>query len=234
MDDGLQRFPFSYVILTERAELLERAGRLEEALDSVDRVLEIIPFSSEHHLIKARILFGLQRFEDANLELAEVLRSNPKNIEARVLKAFSYYNMGLKLDALSEVNRALAFKKDDPTLHALKGKIYYETGYHKLALSEFKIASHYEPENPDHYYDIALCYYTLEMFQDALLYIDLAISKGKKANYYALKASILYKLGKDPTQEIQIALSLDPSIKVVIEDLLNVKISPGGNIDKVK
>ncbi|ABP94988.1 MULTISPECIES: tetratricopeptide repeat protein [Metallosphaera] len=234
LDKGMEKFPFSYVILSSKAEILESLGKLDEALNTIDEVLSIIPYSSEHRFVKARLLFKLGRYEEANLELAEVLRVNPRNVDARIMKAFSYYNMGLKLDALSEVNRALAFKKDDPKLHALKGKIYFETGYHKLALSEYKIASHYEPDNPDHYYDIALCYYTLKMMDDALLYVDMAIAKGKKAIYHALKASILKEMGKDPSQEIRTAIELDPSIRSTLENLLNVKISPDGNIDKMK
>ncbi|BCS92981.1 tetratricopeptide repeat protein [Metallosphaera javensis (ex Sakai et al. 2022)] len=234
LDAGLEKFPFSYVILATKAEVLESMGRLDEALDTIDQVLAILPYSSEHRFVKARLLFKLGRYEDANLELAEVLRVNPRNVDARIMKAFSYYNIGLKLDALSEVNRALAFKKDDPKLHALKGRIYFETGYQKLALSEYKIASHYEPENPDHYYDIALCYYTLKMMDDALLYVDMAIARGSKASYHALKAAILNEMGKDPSQEIKTALQLDPSIKPTLENLLGVKISPEGNIDKMK
>lgn len=164
-------------------------------------------------------MFKLERYEEANIELTEVLRLNPNNVDARVMKAFCYYNIGLKLDALSEINRALNVKKEDSSLHELKGKIYFETGFYKLALSEFKIAAHYDPNNPDHYYNAAACYYNLKMYNDALTYMDLALSKGEKANYHILKALILKELNMEFSQEIEEAIKLDPSTKSIIENL---------------
>ncbi|QKR00588.1 tetratricopeptide repeat protein [Metallosphaera tengchongensis] len=234
LERGLSIFPYSYVMLTRQAEILESMGKYEDALEKVNRALELIPFSSEHHFLRARVLFKLQRYEDANLELAEVLRTNPKNVEARIMKASSYYNMGLKLDALSEVNRALAFRKEDPKLHELKGKIYFELGYHKLALSEFKIASHYDPNNSDYYYEIASCHYYLGMYDDALIYLNEALKISRKAPYLALMAVLKKERGEDPSQEVREAVELDKSMRTVLENLLNVKISPTGYIEGVK
>mgnify|MGYP001772506043 CR=1 FL=1 len=221
LEEGINRFPSSHMLYYMLSQYYYEVGELDKALEYIDKALEILPISYDYKFLKAKILFAKGDYENSLVYLSDIVSLNPKNVEARLMKAMCYYNSGLKMDALAEINRALDIDKNNWYLHFLKGKIYLETQYYKLALAEFKIALRLNP-TADMYYHTALAYYLLNLYQDAEMFIDKAISMEEKGIYYALKARILKGLGDlaKAKEYAKKAISLDPDTRKELEDLI--------------
>ncbi|NON63102.1 lipopolysaccharide assembly protein LapB [Acidianus sp. RZ1] len=216
-----QRFPYSHSIYSELGKLYESQSDYETALRYINKALEIIPISSDYKFLKAKILYFQGNYEDSSFLLGEILRLNPKNLEARIIRASCYYNLGLRMDALAEINRALDQDNNNSLLHSLKGMIYYETGFYKLALAEYKITIR-NGGNSEDLYMAALCSYLLNYYNDALVYIDNALTKKTEPKYYALKARIQKALGKlDEAKNLaKEVIAMDKSLTEIVRDLL--------------
>ena len=85
-----------------RAVSLHMEGKLKEALDEINRVLEAGDETPELFSAKAQIQFELELFDDASMSYAKVLSVNPKHPAAN-------FNMAICHDRLGRWQEAAEF-----------------------------------------------------------------------------------------------------------------------------
>lgn len=89
------------VLLANRAQLLARLGRTEEALADFDRAIAIDPAFPDHYLDRGNLLFELGRVDDALADYEMAMRMSPPLPEA-------YYNRAEVRMAIGDLEGARA------------------------------------------------------------------------------------------------------------------------------
>jgi arylsulfatase A-like enzyme/Flp pilus assembly protein TadD len=125
---ALDRDPNNVAVLTERARLFLRTGRLEEARRDFDRSLSLDPESATIFLGLAQVEIQAKNFGKA-LELAEIGSTKRGAFESlSVLKARALIALGRQEEARHFVDERLAARPEDPDLLALRGEFHAHSG----------------------------------------------------------------------------------------------------------
>jgi tetratricopeptide (TPR) repeat protein len=221
--EGIRKFPYNHYLHYELAKCYEEQGKLNNALVEIDKSLELLPISTDYKELKAKILYELENFENALILVNDILRLKPADYEARLIKIMCYYNQGLRMDSLAEINRALNYFSKDPFLHYLKGKIYLESNFYKLALSEFKIALSFE-KKPEYFYYASLASFLINQYNEALFYVNEGIKLSGNLEYKALKARILWAMGKrEEARQLALEITrLSKELTSEVSDIVNM------------
>lgn len=144
------------------AEQLEKEGRLTEAAQHAERLVQQYPDDYYPHLMMGRILGPLDRFESAEQHLGEALRLAPDKVQIRYVLAMVYQRRGEKLAATKgpdhpearasfeaaarTAREVLARRADDGVAHMMLGVALKALGRRADALAELRQAVHCSPE----------------------------------------------------------------------------------------
>lgn len=134
-------------------ELYEN-GRMLQALDALERALEINPSSSSWHFNKALTLDAVNQFDDAISEYEIALQLDPSDLEILNSLAVDYTRTGqydLAIDTFEQIQEL------DPAFepcYCNRIITYTEMGQHELAEQMFYLAQQINS-------DCALCYYNI-------------------------------------------------------------------------
>jgi len=134
-------------------ELYEN-GRMLQALDALERALEINPSSSSWHFNKALTLDAVNQFDDAISEYEIALQLDPSDLEILNSLAVDYTRTGqydLAIDTFEQIQQL------DPAFepcYCNRIITYTEMGLHDLAEQMFYLAQQINS-------DCALCYYNI-------------------------------------------------------------------------
>ena len=95
------------VLRYNRAQLLSRMGRPEEALAAYSEAIEADPNQSEYHLERGNLLRRLGRLEDALADYDEAIRTSPPYPEPHLVRADLALELGDEQAALAGYSYAL-------------------------------------------------------------------------------------------------------------------------------
>ena len=136
--------------------------------------------------IKSGLQYGSQaKFKEAEEELKEGLKIYP-----------SEHNLKEVSKIIDDLRKGLI--REEYVLHWFKGSHNLINAQYQPAITEFKEALKLHPDDPDLYYYLGVCNYSLEQYEEAIT--DLKKVSGIKPNdevYYYLGASH-YSLGRYP------------------------------------
>ncbi|MFQ5720652.1 MAG: tetratricopeptide repeat protein [Acidobacteriota bacterium] len=123
-------------------------GRYMEALESIDKAIDIEPDDYTNYYMRAHIYLAAGETEKSIADLARVLEINPYFTDARNTMGVAYATLGDTASALAAFDAAL----DDPK-YPFKQKVYYNRGdlYFNQedfpkAIEEFRRALTVEPD----------------------------------------------------------------------------------------
>ncbi len=209
LDEAIKRTPartdWIAVDETNRAALLQQAGRDDEALAACERSLAIAPKHLAAHEIKIEILKKAERFE-------ELLRACNVAIKTGTPKAWFFQLRGLAKEKLGDFfgatddyTHALNMKADNPSVLCRRGWCYLLKDANQDAAHDFDAAARLDPSNADAYSGRGFARARLGQHKEAVLDAEEALKHGDPSSWrLAYNAARIYA-------QASAAESLDPS-----------------------
>jgi tetratricopeptide (TPR) repeat protein len=200
---------YSTTLLTSDREKL---GRLEEALASIDRAVELNPDDSSIHAIRAFVLDWLassrlidqKRKEDllneAELESARAYQLNPENPLALTFYAEVYLDQQKWSQAEQYAARAVQMDPNSMDAHRVYATVLESIGQYRLAIEEYLKAANLNPNLTFLYLSVGQNYLGLARGDPRSPLLQKALE------YYERASKINEQLGvKDPLPFLEIA-----------------------------
>ncbi len=141
LSKGIERYPDNVQLFFEYGLLLEQEGKQNEAISSMEKVIEL---QSDH--VEALNYLGYT-WADNNIHLEKALEYIKKAIALKpdngyILDSLGwvYFHMGDLEKARIELEHAIALEPDDPYIQEHMGDIYQKSGQKKKALNAYRKA----------------------------------------------------------------------------------------------
>jgi tetratricopeptide (TPR) repeat protein len=109
-------------------------GRLEEALQDLERARELEPNHGPDLLACAHLKKGVERFEEALLDHADRLK--PDDVETLKYRAYTKMELGKLEEALRDVNRAHELEPDNEFILLVREEIERRLGMYDEDLQD--------------------------------------------------------------------------------------------------
>ena len=152
VDEALERFEEVPLLYDIHTGVLERLSRLDEALESADKSIELDSTRLQPYLSKGYICHELERWYESSVAYERALEINPDN--PLVLNNFAYMlseqNHRLE-DGLAMVERALEIDPDNASYLDTRAWLLYRLGRSDEALSVIKQAVRKAKDNAELY-----------------------------------------------------------------------------------
>ena len=110
--EALERAELETGTTLNEAQSLAAANRLGEALESVDRLLEVDPNEARAHTLRAKILFSLHRPAEALAAIQQARQIEPTQVEPNYLEGMFLLQLGQPAAAREALQRAIDLDPD--------------------------------------------------------------------------------------------------------------------------
>lgn len=178
--------------LLQEAEAARQRGNLEEAIEILEKVLQIDPYSVNARWMLADIQRKKGNTEMAIKYLREILQMGtfPPGIdELKIRKRLATYykELGNLASAYHQYAEIAKIDPDDVESRIEMGKILFQRGMYEKALIEFKFILERKPDYPDALFYTAVIHYKMELFKTAREEFKRLLSVAPsytKAHYY--------------------------------------------------
>lgn len=209
-------------LLFEKANTFRLMGRLDEASNICDSILEMEPENNDTYYCKGMCYFNKEDYKEA-INCLEKSQVNSNYIEN------SYYYKILSLLNIKDTHAALRdldiiIKMDTVNrdrFHDLKGEILFDENRYEESIAEYKNAVHKNPDYAYYYYRLGKACNRLKQYDKAIKYFSLAIEKdSSKPEVYIDKSHALYNIGKykECAAECDIVLNSDPNYMMAYQN----------------
>jgi serine/threonine protein kinase/tetratricopeptide (TPR) repeat protein len=151
---------------------LSLLGRMDEAVDEMDRAVELDPLSVVIHWTKGYVLWYGRRLEEALEEYDKALQLDPSFIRVHYDIALAYVQKGMLQEAKDEIRKAALLTDQPPTMSALLGWVYASAGDQQEArkiLGELMELSKRQFVSP---YHIGLIHVALGQIDEAFQWLE--------------------------------------------------------------
>lgn len=141
-----------------RAEYFAKLGELSNAIDDINRALQIDPQVDFLNLFKARVLLSQNRITDALIYAEKAVEYNKDYFEGHLLIAKLQYINGDYKVAMKELDEALKLDKFKAEPYFVKGILFETLNDSLKAATSYQTAIEQDPEYFDAYYKLAALY----------------------------------------------------------------------------
>ncbi len=148
----------SNALLTDLAIAYFYAGKYQQAIEPLTKVLARDARSMAAHQMLGKTYFMMGEFEKASRELETALRLAPNDFDVEYTLALAYLKQKKPVEARRIYGATLKRMGERPLLHMLMGHAYRETGYLSEAIEELKKAATLDPQLPRVHYYLGLTY----------------------------------------------------------------------------
>jgi len=181
------------------AQNLYDAGRLGEALSTVDKALDEDRKYKEAHLLRGMILYRMGQMEEALKEFDRTLDLDKGYTDARIYQGSVLANLKRNDDAMKAFQEALT----DLTypwperVHVNIGMLYRKMGQPDKAIESLRKAVNLNPSYARGYYELGVTYETMGRSDDALrAYQDALVGMEESPDLNLRLGLALLKSGK--------------------------------------
>jgi tetratricopeptide (TPR) repeat protein/tRNA A-37 threonylcarbamoyl transferase component Bud32 len=136
---------------TNRGKLLEREGRLEEALEESQLALGVLANYGEAHVLRIQILLKLMRYDDVIRSCDVALAQGKKSSLLYELRGLAHAARDDYPGAVQDYSRALELRPDDRGPLLRRGWAYLVVDAPRLALVDFDAAIRLDAAEADAY-----------------------------------------------------------------------------------
>lgn len=160
------------------AHTLYQAGRLREALGTVDRLVEEEPRSVPAHLLRGMILYNMDQQVGALAEFDRTLDLDPRHTDARIYRGSALANLRRNDEAMAEYEKALLdlTYPQPERIHVNIGMLHRVMGNAEQAIASLRKAVAMNGSYAPAYYELGVTYEglgrnaeALRAYQDALV-----------------------------------------------------------------
>src|SRR5690606_13513526 len=110
------------------ARLLQAQGKVEQALEAFEKVIELAPDNLAAYSSKATIEIGLRKFDDARNTIARARQVVPESIGMNHAQALLDYTQGRHAEALTSIQTVLSVAPEHLPSVLLAGAIQLSLG----------------------------------------------------------------------------------------------------------
>lgn len=128
--------------------VLDRQGKIQEALAQYAMALRLNPNFADAHENLGQLLLALKRLDAAARHLSAAVRLNPLKVAAWNNLGLAFYRAGRFTEAATRFERALAINESIPETHANLGATLEASGRFKQALRHYERALELRPDWP--------------------------------------------------------------------------------------
>jgi tetratricopeptide (TPR) repeat protein len=155
------KFPESPKFYAGRANYFMNAGRPEEAIADVSKVIE---FNARHperaevgkldfHVLRATAHHALQQYAEAARDYSAALARDPGNADYLYNRGIAHANLGRSEAAIADYRRAIAIRPDFASAHNNLGIALAKRGDPAAAMESFDTALSLAPDEGSYYYN---------------------------------------------------------------------------------
>lgn len=168
-------------VWAQRAGLLERIGRHEEASRWADMALATPPRTAHDHYLAAVEDAVQGRFDPALASLRVATRLEPGLSWGWSLSGICHDRLGQDVDALACYQAAAALRPEDPWPHFNRGLVHLRRREAARALADFDEALRLAPGRAEPLLNRALALHELGRSDESIQDLDLALERGAPA-----------------------------------------------------
>lgn len=208
-----------------QAKVFLGQSSFENAIEALDKALEIDKMDIETYIYKSIALSNLEKYEEANEELSKALMLDSTNGEVYFYIGNNEILMGNKQKGIENYNKAIANGFDSAQIFVNLGMMYEEEDNIDLALRNYTKAIIKDPLRSDARVRKTEIYISQRKFPEAIQTLDeLILADPDLFDGYHLKALLLAENGKtdEGLQVINDAISLFPEDTNFALDKVNI------------
>ena len=166
-----------------------------DAVDSLNKVLQIEPNNVTAQFLKGSSLYNEGNYDDAVDSLNKVLQIEPNNVTAQFLKGSSLYNEGNYDDAHESFKQLIQIDPNYTDALYNNGLSLYKLERYNEAIAEFNRVLAQEPTNTNALLYKGLSLYKLERYNEAIAEFNRVLAQEPtNTNALLYKGLSLYKL----------------------------------------
>ncbi len=134
------------LIITE-IEILNKAGKTEQALDKLNTAVKLVPYDIEIRYSRSLLASESNQLELAESDLRHILTQHPNHVDALNALGYLLTNHTKRYDeAYEHLSRALKLSPNNPTILDSMGWLEYKMGKMDRALTSLQQASKIVPD----------------------------------------------------------------------------------------
>ena len=205
--------PGNKLVFVSKGAAHLKLDQLEEALQEINRAIEIDENYAIAHAIYAEVLFDNGSFERGIEESNIAIRLDPNSLEVRRARGYILYNTQNFPEAIEQFDAAIAINDRIPSLHLLKGYSYYAMGEYDLAVEALNQANSLNPDDWEPDLVASRVYYTYGEYAKAAQYAEQAVGNDPaNARLRGNFGVMLSKNGKPDEAIEQLSLAIQGGI----------------------
>jgi tetratricopeptide (TPR) repeat protein len=147
LNDRIKDDPQNGELYYERAKVKERLGRMDAALDDMDRALRIDSTRSDFHHRKGELHFRNENVKQALKHYRKAVALDGKNTDALIGMSELFLATRDHQKAIDYANEALKVDQHLPRPYTIKGLVHQRTGDSSKAISSLQTSVEMEPDN---------------------------------------------------------------------------------------
>lgn len=232
LNAAIQADPANTGALRERAGAQLQAGKVDGAVEDLQRVLEIDPTNQEIAQATVQQLVDLDRADDAVTLLSKTIAASPSEGLYR-LRAILYRMLDKEDEALADLNKALAMQPKDPLALLQRAELALSRDDVKSAKQDLKSATEIAPQVEQIDQAIVVrCFIAIEegRMADAINDMQILIDRNPEDTFRQLQLASLYLQDDRPRQCIEIltnVLDKDPNNAAVFRSRADAYLAVG-------
>jgi protein O-GlcNAc transferase len=156
-------------------EVLRASGRLNEAIASAKRLVQLTPESPEAHFIFGRLLEAGSDLDSAAREFAETLRLAPSHLEAMLHLGQAFHGQGNLAEAGVQFEAAALQHPQSPWAHCGVGAVFQGQGKLDDAVAAYQRAIERDPNLPQAHYNLGVALRLLDRLPEAAASLQTAL-----------------------------------------------------------
>ncbi|HEY7357366.1 MAG TPA: tetratricopeptide repeat protein, partial [Ktedonobacterales bacterium] len=215
----------------EEGEKYYNADKYEEAIQALERAIQLDPGYVVAHFSKAESLYWLGRYEEALIAVERVSELAPGLAESYSLKGDVLQELGRYEEALIGYERAMELEPDQGYYYYYcKGDVLRNMRRFDEALAAYEQAIKLVPDTPLYHNNKGCVLLDLQRPEEALAAFEQAIKlKPDYANAYRNKGDVLYELNRpeEASHAYKKAAELHPKDAYALQGLGDVLIQLG-------
>ncbi len=147
LNERIREDPQNADLFYERAETLEKQGKVEDAIGDIERALRIDSGRTDFHELAGELFFQKGDVEKAKDHYRQAIALDGDNTDALIGMAELYMATRQNQKAIDYANEALKVDQHLPRPYTIKGLIHQRTGDTAKAISSFQTTVELDPEN---------------------------------------------------------------------------------------
>ena len=154
--DNVAKNPEAWAAQFNLGNVVERAGRIQEAMGRYEQALRIKSDYAEAHVNLGAALIKQGKPEEAIRHYEAALRLNPDEPEAHNDLGNALFKLGRGAEAVAQYEQALHHNADSPAVHFNMGTALRQLGRLTEAIGEYEQALRLRPDYPEAHNNLGL------------------------------------------------------------------------------